>query len=55
MDTSNSPKDIDNSDTQFIADKSSPLLPRSAWNSQLTKLRITLAVKQLLDQQERPV
>lgn len=28
------------------------LLPRSAWSSQLTKLRITLKVKQLLDQQE---
>ncbi|MGD1949699.1 MAG: hypothetical protein ACFB14_08645 [Leptolyngbyaceae cyanobacterium] len=30
-----------------------PLLPRSAWTSQLTKLRLTLTVKQLLDQQER--
>lgn len=28
------------------------LLPRSAWNSQLTKLRLTLKIKQLLDQQE---
>ena len=53
MDTSNSLKDIDNSDTQVMANKSIPLLPRSAWNNQLTKLRITLAVKQLLDQQER--
>ncbi|MEM9267022.1 MAG: hypothetical protein AAGA46_16015 [Cyanobacteria bacterium P01_F01_bin.13] len=29
-----------------------PILPRSAWNSEITKLRLTLQVKQLLDQQE---
>ena len=52
MDTSNSLTDIDNSETQVMVDKLGPLLPRSAWNNQLAKLRIALAVKQLLDQQE---
>lgn len=32
--------------------KAEVILPRSAWHSQLTKLRITLNTKQSLDRQE---
>jgi hypothetical protein len=33
--------------------QTSPLLPRSAWNSQLTYLKVLLKAKQALDKSER--
>lgn len=51
MDTDNSSKNIDSSNVHPF-ETPHTLLPRSAWNSPLTKLRLTLKVKQLLDQQE---
>lgn len=56
METHNFPINTDNSpSTQSVQPLSHSLLPRSAWYSQLTKLRLTLYVKQLLDQQENAV
>ncbi|WNZ21389.1 hypothetical protein HJG54_14370 [Leptolyngbya sp. NK1-12] len=48
---SNSPNDFTNDlDRPETAVEDSPILPRSAWSSQLAQLRILLKAKQVLDQ-----
>ncbi|MDJ0531129.1 MAG: hypothetical protein QNJ70_01325 [Xenococcaceae cyanobacterium MO_207.B15] len=51
---SNSPEDRLVSDQQNVdgEDSPSPLLPRSAWNSNLAFLRVIFKVKQVLDRIE---
>lgn len=63
--SSHSPEDTQNLDNKFVSlessfdnsqtqvDSLSPLLPRSAWNSQVASLRVLFRAKKALDRIEK--